>query len=187
MQEAEARHNPTFPVGQLSPNVRTWFEQSTGGGAVSQAPPPSASPGQDSRPQTPTIRSEAEGESATVVSPVAQNRRRRYGGIPVGADSVGELTELQETTGMIWTPAVTRFGGQFTPDHVPQMEEEDVVEPVEKAPVPLEVQVEVMETAVVPEEESSASDSGDSDSGRVLLDRRHLPRDNAEGSLVKGI
>ena len=159
MQEAEARQNPTFPVGQLSPNVRTWFEQSTGGGAVSQALPPSASPGPDSRPQTPTIRSEAEGESATVVSPIARNRRRRYGGIPVGADSVGELTELQEATGMIWTPAVARFGGQFTPEHVPQMEEEEVVEPVEKAPVPLEVQVEVMETAVVPEEESSAKES----------------------------
>ena len=159
MQEAEARQNPAFPVGQLSLNVRTWFEQNTGGGAISQAPPPSASLGLDSRPQTPTIRCEAEGESATVISPIARNRRRRYGGILVDADSVGELTELQEATGMIWTPAVARFGGQFTPEHVPQMEEEEVVEPVERAPVPLEVQEEVMGTAVVPEEESSAKES----------------------------
>ena len=172
MQEAEARQNPTFPVGQLSPNVRTWFEQSTGGGAVSQFPPPNASPGPDSRPQTPTIHSETEGESATVVSPIARNRRRCYGGIPVGADSVGEL---------IWTPAVARFGGQFTPDHVPQMEEEEVVEPVEKAPVPLEVQVEVMETAVVPEEESSAKESA---FGSLPPTKRQRRRKSSERDLA---
>ena len=128
---------------------------------IPQAPPPSTLLGTDSRPQTPTICSEVEGESVTVVSPIARSRRRRYGGIPVDADSVGELTELQETLGMIWTPAVAGFGGQFTPDHVPQMEDQEMAEPAERAPVPLEVQVEVMDTAMVPEggEESSAKES----------------------------
>ena len=147
-----------FSMGQLSPSVQDWVQQVGRGDTL--APTASALGGSTaSRPQTPDIRIEEEGESVTVVSPAGRSHRRRYGGIPVGVDTE-ELARMQEDTGMLWNPAVARFGGQFTPERLEDPMEEAAT-PI-TAPVPLEAQVVVLETAVVPqieEEDSSAKES----------------------------
>ena len=148
----------TFSMGQLSPSVQEWVQQA--GREETPAPTaPAPSGSSASRPQTPDIRIEEEGESITVVSPAGRSHRRRYGGIPVGMDTE-ELARMQEDTGMLWNPAVARFGGQFTPERLEDPMEEAATPMA--APVPLEAQVVVLETAVVPqieEEDSSAKES----------------------------